>query len=28
MFAVTSKSELCIDDIVVKKETTKVELSQ
>jgi len=25
MFAVTSKSELCIDDIIVKKETTKVE---
>ena len=28
MFAVTSKSELCIDDIIVKKETTKVESSQ
>ena len=28
MFAVTSKSELCIDDIVIKKETTKVESSQ
>jgi hypothetical protein len=25
MFAVTSKSELCIDDIVIKKETPKVE---
>jgi len=28
MFAVTSHSELCIDDIVVKKETPKVESSQ
>jgi len=28
MFAVTSHSEVCIDDIVIKKETTKVESSQ
>ena len=25
MFAVTSHSEVCIDDIVIKKETPKVE---